>query len=107
MCSVLYASAARARTCAMSSVSSLDPVGASGSAGIRPYRIRPHCSYGIRVFRRPSFDPVGSVFEEARCEVFCKNRSKNGSGNHQHEDHIEQSAIDQALTDGVASIEGD
>jgi hypothetical protein len=47
------------------------------------------------------------VFEEARCEVFCKNRSKNGSGNHQHEDHIEQPAIDQTLTGGVSSIEGD
>jgi hypothetical protein len=39
--------------------------------------------------------------------VFCKNRSKNGSGNHQHEDHIEQPAIDQTLTGGVSSIEGD
>jgi len=39
--------------------------------------------------------------------VLCKNRSKNGSGNHQHEDHIEQTVIDQALTGGVSSIEGD
>jgi hypothetical protein len=64
-------------------------------------------SYRIRVFRRLSFDPVVCVFEKARCEVLCENRSKNGSGNHQHEDHIEQPAIDQTLTGGVSSIEGD
>jgi hypothetical protein len=32
--------------------------------------------------------------------------AKNGSGKHQHQDHIEQPAIDQALTGGVESIVG-
>ena len=44
------------------------------------------------------------VFEEARCEVLGEDRSKNGSGKQQHEDHIEQPAIDQALTGRVSSI---
>ena len=44
------------------------------------------------------------VFEEARCEVLCENRSKNGSGEQQHENHIKQSVIDQALTGGVSSM---
>ena len=39
--------------------------------------------------------------------MFSKNRSKNGSGNHQHEDHIEQSAIDQALTDTIVIVTAD
>jgi hypothetical protein len=41
------------------------------------------CSGGLHSIRRHC------VSEKARCEVLCKERSKNGSGNHQHENHIE------------------
>jgi hypothetical protein len=49
----------------------------------------------------------GYIFEHARCEVLGENGAKNGSGKHQHQDHVEQAAIDQALTGGVESIVGD
>ena len=39
--------------------------------------------------------------------MLCKNGAKNGGGQHQYEDHVEQPAIDQALTGGVESIVGD
>lgn len=38
--------------------------------------------------------------------MLCENWSKNGSGKHQHQNHIEQPVIDQALTGGISSIEG-
>ena len=49
----------------------------------------------------------GCVFEEARCEALGENRSKNGRGKHQHEDHVEQPAIKQAFTGGISSVECD
>ena len=56
----------------------------------------------MEAFRRPSFDLVGIASLRRRgAKCSGKNRSKNGSGNHQHEDHIEQSAIDEALTAGL------
>jgi hypothetical protein len=41
------------------------------------------CSGGLHSIR------WDCVFEKARCEVLCENRSNNGSGKQQHEDHIE------------------
>jgi hypothetical protein len=32
------------------------------------------------------------VLEEARCEMICENRPQHGIDEHQHEDHIEQTA---------------
>jgi|SRR6516165_4757406 hypothetical protein len=58
----------------------------------------------IRLFRRLHW---GCIFEEARCEVLCENRSENGRGKHQHEDHVEQPAIEQSLTGGIWSTECD
>ena len=39
--------------------------------------------------------------------MFRENRPENGSGKHENEHHIEQPAIDQALTCVVERIEGD
>ena len=47
---------------------------------------------------------AGCIFEEARCEVLCENRSENGRGKHQHEDHVEQPAIEQSLTVSESTV---